>query len=264
LNPKAKIMLLKIMGTALKVVAVLWLFSLSLTQFIIPLTQPGADPLDLFSQMPLISVYGLGIAVVYWLGSKISVASVSASTDLEARFIGYMELYEDIGLGSLAEKLEMGVNDVENLIAKMKARGALKDVAVSKETNKILYGKKAREYVEVAAKMAVREAEKVRVVKEESPKQELPRQEVPKREPKLPPKAMPAAQKPLRANGPSTTEIDDKLHSYVLSHKGSFSYSQASRELGIPITDLKEAMERLKRNGRVISYRKGSPTLPQT
>jgi len=263
LNPKAKIMLLKTMGMAIKILAVLWLFSLSLTQFIIPLTQQGAEPLDLFSQMPLISVYGLGIAFLYWLGSKLSAAAVSASADLEARFIGYMELYEDIGLGSLAEKLEMNAPDVENLIAKMKARGSLKDVAVSKETNKILYGKKAREYIEVSAKM-VREAEKVKVVKEEPPKRELPKQEVPKREPRPPPQSTPAPETRPRANGPSTTEIDDKLHSYVLSQKGSFSYSQASRVLGIPIADLKEAMERLKKNGRVISYRKGSPTLRQT
>lgn len=260
LNPKVRIALLKTIGTIVKVAAALWIFFVVLYYLVIPLTQLGAQLPDLFSQAPMLCVYGLGIALLFWSGSKMSAAAASGRADLEAKFIGYMELYEDIGLESLADKLEMDIPDVENLIAQMKASGALKNIAVSKETSRILYGKKAKEYLEATPTPTtrlgrVKEVGEVSTRKAESVKQE----------PKPLPPAKPApVNPPLTVNGPSPQEIDDKLHSYVLSHKGGFSYSQASRELGMPITDLKDSMDRLKRNGRVISYRKAKATVSST
>ena len=257
LNPKVRIALLKTMGSTAKIAGALWIFFVVLYYLVIPLTQDGAQLPELLNHAPMLSVYGLGIALLFWSGSKVSAASASARADLEARFIGYMELYEDIGLESLADKLEMDVVDIENLIAQMKASGVLKNIAVSKETSRILYGKKAKEYLEATPAPPTRlgQVKKVGEVKTGEGESAKPKS-----------KPMPSSrpvevEPPPDVNGPSPQEIDDKLYSYVLSHKGSFSYSQASRELDMSITDLKESMDRLKRNGRVISYRKAKATI---
>ena len=44
---------------------------------------------------------------------------------------------------------------------------------------------------------------------------------------------------------------DEKLYAYILKHEGTISLSEASAELGIPVGDLKEITERLKKQGRL-------------
>lgn len=259
MNPKVKMMLFKIMGTLAKVIAGLWIFFIALNYLIVPLTQSGLQLPELFGQLPLLSIHGLGIVLLFWLGSKLSAAAAATKVDLESRFIGYLELYEDIGIESLANRLEVDIDDVENLIAQMKAGGMLKNVAVDKEDSRILYGKKAKEYLEAKPVRPARpkpptEKEPVKVAKPEHPE----------KQPTPPPPARPTPVKPPQAPAsPSSSQVDDKLYNYVLSHKGSFTYSKASRELLIPIAELKESMQRLKKSGQVISYRKKNTSVAE-
>jgi ribosomal protein L40E len=43
--------------------------------------------------------------------------------------------------------------------------------------------------------------------------------------------------------------LDEKVYDYILKHEGTISLSEASTELGIPIIQLKEMTERLKKRG---------------
>jgi len=45
--------------------------------------------------------------------------------------------------------------------------------------------------------------------------------------------------------------VDEKVYDYILKHEGTISFSEASAELGIPLGQLKEITERLKKQGRL-------------
>ena len=45
--------------------------------------------------------------------------------------------------------------------------------------------------------------------------------------------------------------LDEKVYDFILKHEGTISFSEASAELGIPIDQLKEITDRLKKQGRL-------------
>jgi hypothetical protein len=50
---------------------------------------------------------------------------------------------------------------------------------------------------------------------------------------------------------PAPSSSDEKVYDYIVNHGGVISLSQASLDLGIPVSDLKEITERLKNQGRL-------------
>jgi len=49
----------------------------------------------------------------------------------------------------------------------------------------------------------------------------------------------------------SLVPLDDKIYLYIVDHGGEISWSQASKELGVPIEELKASVERLKQARRI-------------
>jgi hypothetical protein len=50
---------------------------------------------------------------------------------------------------------------------------------------------------------------------------------------------------------PRRSSMDDKVYDYIANHQGVISFSLASTDLGIPVEQLKEITERLKKEGRL-------------
>ncbi len=50
---------------------------------------------------------------------------------------------------------------------------------------------------------------------------------------------------------PAVPSLDDKVYDYIAKHEGVISLSAASADLGIPVEELKEITERLKKQGRL-------------
>jgi hypothetical protein len=51
--------------------------------------------------------------------------------------------------------------------------------------------------------------------------------------------------------GIRNTRDEDNVYNYIVNHQGIISISVASEELGIPVEQLKEITERLKREGKL-------------
>ncbi len=52
-------------------------------------------------------------------------------------------------------------------------------------------------------------------------------------------------------HAPKVESADDKVYNYIVKHEGVISLSKASKDLGIPVGELKRITERLKKKGRL-------------